>query len=102
MLVWTSELVSEEDDAQRIRATDWLQTVKVLALTATLLAAVDNIGWSASEQRRGVAQTAKEIPPKKPGENGVHVPVHVQKSGSPTHQTTKKFFGDDERQNYFS
>ena len=83
MLVWTSELVREEEDAQRIRATDWLQAVKVLALTATLLAAVDNIGWLCVSrgERRGrevcVAQTAKEM------EKGVHAPVHVQKFGSP-------------------
>lgn len=48
MLVRTSELVSEEEDAQRIRATDWLQAVKVLALAATPLAAVDNIGYVSS------------------------------------------------------
>ena len=79
MLVWTSELVREEDDAQRIRATDWLQAVKVLALTATLLAAVDNIGWLCVS--RGEAEVWRK-PPKKM-EKGVHAPVHVQKFGSP-------------------
>ena len=80
MLVWTSELVREEEDAQRIRATDWLQTVKVLALMATLLAAVDNIGWLCVSrgERRGVRGANRQRP-----EKGVHVPVHVQKIGSP-------------------
>ena len=63
MLVRTSELVSEKEDAQRIRATDWLQAVKVLALAATPLAAVDNIGWLC-EQRRGRARGVAQ-PPKK-------------------------------------
>lgn len=98
MLVWTSELVSEEDDAQRIRATDWLQTVKVLALTATLLAAVDNIGWLCVS--RGEAEVWRK-PPKKWKREYMHRYMYKNLDRR-RNQTTKKFFGDDERQNYFS
>lgn len=77
MLVRTSELVSEEEGAQIIRATAWLQAVKVLALTATPLAAVDNIGWlcvsrgeAAPSERQ---ESGAEVWRKPPREKGVLV-----------------------------